>query len=463
MTKTPTQHDFQIATPVKLPALPTVYVPALDLELLRATARQTVRRLMAPGRRRAFFINAHCCNMRHRDPAYARAVARADMLLPDGVGVEIAAKMNGVALGENLNGTDLIPLVLAEAAKCGQSVFLFGGKPGTAAAAAAALVHKTPGLRIAGTRDGYEGAADSEAVIKQINDSEADIVLVALGVPAQEIWLDRHAGALQARLTLGVGAFLDFHAGNVMRAPRLLRQMRGEWLWRLAQEPRRLAGRYLCGNLTFLARAGWRAARQMPVEQMLRRAMDIGIALCGLLILAPLLVLTGIAIMSESRGPVFFKQTRVGRKGAPFTIYKFRSMATDAESRRAGLLAQSDREGICFKSESDPRITRVGRVIRRLSIDELPQMINVLRGEMSIVGPRPALPSEVAQYPRRALGRLAVKPGITGLWQVSGRAQIGFDQMVEMDLAYAASRTLLVDLYLILRTFGAVTSGKGAY
>jgi len=138
-------------------------------------------------------------------------------------------------------------------------------------------------------------------------------------------------------------------------------------------------------------------------------------------------------------------------------------MTTDAETRRADLINTSDREGVCFKSRTDPRVTRVGRFIRRFSLDELPQVLNVMRGDMAIVGPRPALPSEVAAYPKRAMGRLAVKPGITGVWQVSGRANIGFDQMVEMDISYAVSRTLLLDLVLILKTFGAVVSGRGAY
>ncbi len=172
---------------------------------------------------------------------------------------------------------------------------------------------------------------------------------------------------------------------------------------------------------------------------------------------------THISLFAAFAAPILFSQTRVGQNGKTFTLIKFRSMTTDAESRREGLLATSDREGVCFKSRNDPRVTRVGRFIRRFSIDELPQILNVLRGEMAIVGPRPALPSEVAAYPRRALGRLAVKPGITGVWQVSGRATIGFDQMVEMDISYASSRTVLMDLVLILRTFGAVTSGRGAY
>jgi lipopolysaccharide/colanic/teichoic acid biosynthesis glycosyltransferase len=160
---------------------------------------------------------------------------------------------------------------------------------------------------------------------------------------------------------------------------------------------------------------------------------------------------------------VLFKQTRIGHNGQPFTIFKFRSMVQDAKARRAALLATSDRDGICFKSKSDPRITKVGKVIRRLSIDELPQILNVLRGDMAIVGPRPALPDEVAAYPARAMQRLSVKQGITGMWQVSGRADIAFDEMIDMDLTYARSRTIMLDLTLIARTFRAVLSGRGAH
>ena len=169
------------------------------------------------------------------------------------------------------------------------------------------------------------------------------------------------------------------------------------------------------------------------------------------------------AIKLDSKGPVFFKQTRVGLGRQTFGVYKFRSMHVDAEARRAALLATSDREGVCFKSRNDPRVTRVGRILRRFSIDELPQVFNILRGEMSVVGPRPALPEEVAAYPKRALGRLAVKPGLTGVWQVSGRADMGFDKMIDMDLSYARSRSVLLDIVLIAMTFKAVVSGRGAY
>jgi lipopolysaccharide/colanic/teichoic acid biosynthesis glycosyltransferase len=144
-------------------------------------------------------------------------------------------------------------------------------------------------------------------------------------------------------------------------------------------------------------------------------------------------------------------------------MIKFRSMHTDAEERRATLLAQSDRDGVCFKSRHDPRVTRVGRLLRRASLDELPQLFNVLRGDMAMVGPRPGLPEEVAAYPARAMARLAVKPGITGIWQVSGRADVGFEQMIDMDLAYVRSRSLLLDLMLMALTVRAVVGGRGAY
>jgi lipopolysaccharide/colanic/teichoic acid biosynthesis glycosyltransferase len=198
-------------------------------------------------------------------------------------------------------------------------------------------------------------------------------------------------------------------------------------------------------------------------DNALRRLLDITLSGGALLALAPLIGLIGLAIKLESRGPVFFTQTRVGKDGAPFKIYKFRSMFADAEARRAAVLHLSQRKGVCFKSKDDPRISRVGKILRRFSLDELPQILNVFKGQMAIVGPRPALPQEVEAYPAKALGRLDVKPGLTGLWQVSGRAEISFDRMVNMDLAYAKSRTIFSDIALIALTFRAVLTGRGAY
>lgn len=463
MTLAYSPSKFGAGLAVKSSRLDTVFLPALDLELVDGTASQAVAKLLSPGRRRVFFMNAHCCNIRRHDPQYAAAVAGADLLLPDGIGVELAAKFTGQSLAANLNGTDFVPQLLQRAAAMGKSVFLFGGRPGVADAAAAQLVCDTPGLRIAGTRDGYDGAQDAGAAIADINESGADIVLVALGVPMQELWLHRNTDRLDADLTLGVGALFDFLSGTVARAPAPVRAARMEWVWRLAMEPRRMARRYLAGNFSFLAHAGLKALRRKQFTDVQQRGLDIMVAVLALLMLAPLLLVTALAIRADSGGPVLFKQTRVGLNGRTFTMFKFRSMTADAETRRAEILHASDRDGICFKSRQDPRITRVGRWLRRTSIDELPQLFNVLRGEMSIVGPRPALPCEVADYPPRALGRLKVKPGITGMWQVSGRASVGFKEMIEMDLGYIKARSLKLNLQLILRTFGAVVSGRGAY
>lgn len=448
-------------TPVH--TLHETYLPSLRTTLVDATTSETITTLLAPGRRRVNFMNAHCFNVMARDRQYAAAVKSADFLLPDGIGVALAAKMTGHDLTANLNGTDFIPALLKEAAKMGKSVYLFGGTKGTADKAASNLIHKIPGLQIAGTRDGYADAQNAADVIADINASGAGIVLVALGVPMQELWLHRNAHYIDAELTMGVGAALDFFAGNVTRAPAWVRKAKCEWVWRLAQEPRRLAKRYLQGNVSFLARAAKQTAGTLTAASVASRILDITVSTAALVLLSPILALTALAIKAESKGPAIFTQTRVGKNGRPFTMIKFRSMVTDAEALRANVLAQSDREGICFKSKSDPRITRVGRFIRRASIDELPQILNVLRGQMSIVGPRPALPSEVDAYPQHAFGRLAVKPGITGVWQVSGRADVGFEQMIEMDLAYANTRTVLLDLILIGMTFRAVLTGRGAH
>lgn len=435
----------------------------MGLSLVDATAQATIESILAPGRKTVAFLNAHCANVMARDPSYADALHRADMVLPDGIGVELAARMTGQRLAANLNGTDFAPALLRTARQRGLSVFLFGGTPGTAERAADRLCRDMPGLRVVGTRDGYAGAADEGAAIDVINASGADILIVAMGVPLQDVWLARNAERLTPRVRLGVGALLDFLAGNVRRAPHAVRKTRCEWVWRLAIEPRRMARRYLVGNATFMARAALHALRSIDPFGLRKRLLDLALAGLAAVALSPLLLLVILAIRLDSPGPAFYRQTRVGKDGTPFSLLKFRSMHTDAEEQRAALLAQSDRTGICFKSRNDPRVTRIGRFLRRSSLDELPQIFNVLRGEMSLVGPRPALPQEVAAYPAEALGRLRVKPGITGLWQVSGRADICFDKMINMDLAYGASRSTLLDLMIIFLTFRTVLSGRGAY
>jgi lipopolysaccharide/colanic/teichoic acid biosynthesis glycosyltransferase len=192
-----------------------------------------------------------------------------------------------------------------------------------------------------------------------------------------------------------------------------------------------------------------------------KRLLDVVLTLMGLMAIWPLLFLVALAIKVDTRGPVFFVQTRVGKDGRSFGMVKFRSMVAGADAMLAGL--SGDRDGICFKAKDDPRVTRVGRMLRRTSLDELPQLWNVLIGQMSLVGPRPALPREVAAYPAPARARLSALPGITGLWQVSGRADLSFDDMITLDVNYIRHPSLRRDFGILLRTVAVVLNGRGAY
>lgn len=200
-----------------------------------------------------------------------------------------------------------------------------------------------------------------------------------------------------------------------------------------------------------------------PLQLLAKRALDITLSLVALLLLLPVFLITSLLIATTSRGPIFYVQERVGRGGMPFRMLKFRSMYADAHERKAELAALNEASGPVFKVRKDPRVTPVGRWIRKLSIDELPQLINVLRGEMSLVGPRPPLPEEYATYDALALRRLLVTPGLTCIWQVSGRSNIDFDQWVEMDVEYIRSWSIGLDLKLLVKTIPAVLSGHGAY
>jgi exopolysaccharide biosynthesis polyprenyl glycosylphosphotransferase len=192
-------------------------------------------------------------------------------------------------------------------------------------------------------------------------------------------------------------------------------------------------------------------------------ALDLIGATIWLLLLWPLFLLVAILIKMDSRGPVFYRAERIGLNGKPFTMLKFRTMIVDAEQRRIALLARNDGAGPLFKMRRDPRVTKIGRWLRRLSIDEAPQLINVLLGQMSLVGPRPPLRSEVVTYSGDVHRRLLVKPGITGLWQVSGRSDLSWEESVRLDLFYVENWSLMQDLIIVWRTIGAVVKKDGAY
>ena len=212
----------------------------------------------------------------------------------------------------------------------------------------------------------------------------------------------------------------------------------------------------------FLKRAGW--VTVVKGAYLVKRVLDIVASAILLVLLMPVFITVAVAIRLEDPGPILFKQQRVGRWGALFTMWKFRSMYTDAEARKQELMAQNEMDGgVIFKMKDDPRVTKVGRVIRKTSIDELPQLWNVLKGDMSLVGPRPPVPQEVDEYSLSDRRRLEVIPGITCIWQVSGRSEIPFDQQVELDVQYIQSQSFWTDIKILLKTVPALLFGTGAY
>jgi lipopolysaccharide/colanic/teichoic acid biosynthesis glycosyltransferase len=330
-----------------------------------------------------------------------------------------------------------------------------------------------------------------------------------MGAPRQENWIERHRDRLNVKLLMGVGGLFDFCSGRIPRAPLWMRRAHLEWFWRLLQEPRRMWRRYVIGNPLFLFRA-WRlrrrngiianAFRVNPAEEarilrqfdkpvhrqglrtlmtstaqklrrllqaagpVLKRTTDIVVSSIMLLLLSPILLGVILAIRLDSPGPVFYSQMRVGFRGREFLMWKFRSMYRDADKHLVELEQANEMEGgVIFKIKEDPRITRVGRFIRRTSIDELPQLWNVLKGDMSLVGPRPALASEVTQYSVEERVRLLSMPGLTCFWQVAGRSDIPFEQQVKLDEDYLYRQSLFTDIKLLLKTVPAVLFGKGAY
>ncbi|EIW14448.1 priming glycosyltransferase, undecaprenyl-phosphate beta-glucosephosphotransferase [Lactiplantibacillus pentosus KCA1] len=198
--------------------------------------------------------------------------------------------------------------------------------------------------------------------------------------------------------------------------------------------------------------------------RFVKRVFDFVASLLGLIILSPLFLIIAIAIkLEDPKGSVFYSQTRLGRGETPFKMYKFRSMVSNADELLEQLLKNNEIDGAMFKMQDDPRVTRIGKFIRKYSIDELPQLLNVLQGSMSLVGPRPPLPREVAEYTEYDKQRLAVKPGCTGLWQATVRNSVGFDEMVKLDLQYISKRSVAFDVYILFKTVVIMFKPNGAY
>ncbi len=448
--------------------------PVLGFDLVDANMAQMVYWIADRAQSRTptqvAFLNAHCANIARKDWRYSDTLKNVDALLPDGSGVSIAAKLDGKHLTNNLNGTDLYAPLCRCLAFRNIPVFYLGGQKGVARQAAENTLRAIPNLNVAGHRHGFFTPREEEDVIEQINASGARVVFVAFGVPDQDVWIARIRHRLNAPIVLGVGGLLDFVSGRIPRAPEWMRKLGAEWLYRLKCEPRRMWKRYLVGNIAFLGHAvryslnrRWKSYVH-GVDRFVSRCIDITASGLGMALLSPILLGTALAIRLESGGPVIFRQTRVGKNGKPFEMFKFRSMRTDGPSQEdLRKLADDRNDGITFKLKQDPRITKVGRVIRKYSIDELPQLWNVFKGDMGLVGPRPALPVEVEKYTQTERRRLRGKPGITCFWQIQGRADLPFDRQVVLDIQYLKTQTVFLDLWILIKTPIAVLTARGAY
>lgn len=205
------------------------------------------------------------------------------------------------------------------------------------------------------------------------------------------------------------------------------------------------------------------SSMEFSLYEVIKRLIDVVCSFLGVLVLSPLFIIIAIIIKITSKGPVFFSQKRVGKNGKEFNMYKFRSMVVNAEELKEKLAAQNEMSGPMFKMKDDPRVTNVGKFIRKTSIDELPQLWNVLKGDMSLVGPRPSLPKEVAQFEDWMYRRLEVKPGLTCYWQVSGRNNIDFEDWMKLDIKYVDERSTWIDIKLIFKTVGVLFGDKNAH
>ncbi|MFE7426180.1 sugar transferase [Streptomyces sp. NPDC014735] len=331
-------------------------------------------------------------------------------------------------------------LVVGENPGVERAVRLLGSRPGHPYAVVAAVpVGAAPlecGVRVAGRLAPEPAGDDASTVLGAAFAHDADLALVAPGAHLSEERLCR--------------LFWGLHDGGLPLS--VLSELSG-----IAAERVRPAA---AAGLTLLHIAP--PLRRGP-QMLLKTALDRAGAALGLLLLAPVLLLIGAAVRLGSDGPAFHRQIRQGLHNRPFTMWKFRTMVVDAERHKRLLTAANDSDGPMFKMRRDPRVTGIGRLLRRTSLDELPQLVNVLRGDMSLVGPRPPLPDEVSRYDDRELRRLAVRPGLTGLWQVSGRSDLSWQETVSLDLWYVDNWSPATDLGLMARTLRAVADGRGAY
>ncbi|MGB0465969.1 MAG: sugar transferase [Pontibacterium sp.] len=449
------------------------------------------------------FADAVALDYAAGNSAFRVALGQADLLLPGDHGMRLAPEMPNSSNTPEVAIDVLYDELLMELSHRQVSVYLLTENDAQTAAMKTQLQTRYPGLNFTGTSPPNLDTHKLSLHVDAINNSGAQVLLTMLTTPQQEFLLNKCHRQLKARLAIGLSEHIT-HALTTDSAPafginaawKACKRYQRAALYR----PRRTLSHLYhtlfdffskstaSGNTSgktktesinpVLTRSAWmqrwwririslRASLWVlycKSQRSLKRLVDVLGAGGGLLCLSPLLLLVISLVKFTSPGPIFYSQIRVGHRGKTFRMWKFRSMYIDADARKAALMEENEvTGGVIFKMKKDPRITPVGRVIRRLSIDELPQLFNVVTGDMSLVGPRPALESEVVLYPVLARARVEAMPGLTGLWQISGRSDLPFDKQILLDTTYVHTQSTGNDLKLIAKTIPAVISGKGAY
>lgn len=451
--------------------------------------------LLTPGNKTLLFIDATGLNHCQSDPLAFETLKHAQLLIARGRALQIQLSAQHRANEQAQAKERLYDELLLELEHRQLHLTFLSADKASSRELEQQLIERYPALQfhIESLNDQYRFS--TRELASKIAGSGSNVIISLLPSPQQERIFSRLNRLLQNQFFIGIGEGLTDSLielrqsrSNIWNRSALwLRKKRHSILLKPAQWSGYLANWFnaklapetqgTAFNRALLG-SGWRTrllrmiialkARSFATRRrfgvFLKRTLDlIGVG-TGLLLLSPLLLIVALLIKLTSPGPIFYSQMRVGLRGKLFRMWKFRSMYTDADQRKAALEAQNEMAGgVLFKMKRDPRITPIGRIIRRLSIDELPQLLNVLTGEMSLVGPRPALPQEVAAYPVLARARLEVKPGLTGLWQISGRSDLPFDKQVLLDTAYVHTQSTKNDIKLIAKTIPAVVSGKGAY
>lgn len=452
------------------------FIDYLNLALKQENAAQSL-----------IFADAETVTYSVADERVRTAMLGADILIPRGKGVNARLNLRTNGPVELANTSQLYRELLYSLESKGSRVILFSDSKRDLTKFEMQVSKHFPGLDIQFQLLDVNYDLSTSSIKSMITSDNAEVALFAVASPIQEQLVSRLQGLNNLRLVAALGhpffeaiseiegqslwhkirhsvllkpvKLIRFIQASISFAPattkitssRFNRMLQGwGWTTRLSRVLIRL-------------KAWWWSMRCL-MQRITKRIIDMSGAFFGLLALSPLLIPVIIIIKVTSPGPLFYSQIRVGHRGKLFRMWKFRSMYIDADARKAALLEQNESAaGVIFKMKKDPRITPIGRVIRRLSIDELPQLYNVLTGDMSLVGPRPALEAEVAQYPVLARARLEAIPGLTGLWQISGRSDLPFDKQVLLDTAYVNQQSAVNDIKLIAKTIPAVVSGKGAY